>query len=115
MRYHLEYSPNQTGVSIHVDHIVTDKTIRSFSSPAQPSYEEGERPAVVRDLFAIPGVASVFLSPYQVTIHKGSVFGWNEIIPKAISALQVNFDPMGVAVEVRPPKRHPPSYSRRDP
>ncbi len=95
-------------MDIHIDHVLTTQMIESFSYRERQEWQKEEFPPVVRDLFQISGVSQITLHAYSVGITKGEVFDWDEIVPKAISALLVNFDPTGSALMMKPPKHHRP-------
>ena len=57
------------------------------------TYVAGTSPeeAFARDLLAIPGVTSIFLTADFVTISKTSDIPWESIIPEATSILEGEF------------------------
>lgn len=61
---------------IDVSKQVTLKGRLTFNGPeAQPA----EMTPMVRELFAIKGVATVILLSYKIIIDKGNTFSWNEL------------------------------------
>gem|GEM_PF-6745360 len=90
-------------MTIHLDHILTKNMIESYDSP-EPYGSEVARPSFVTDIFQINGVEKVWVKSYSIGIVKGSVFEWDEIRTRTLSAIQSNFDPTDPMVEVRPAK-----------
>lgn len=103
MRYCIEYHPNPDCMTIHLDRLLTKKMIETYDSP-EPYESEDVRPSFVTDIFQINGVERVWMNSYSIGITKGSVFEWDEIRTRALSAIQSNFDPTDPMVEARPAK-----------
>ena len=47
---------------------------------------------LVMRLFAIPGVAHVYIRPYEVEVTKGRAFNWREVEPAVIKAIKKVFE-----------------------
>lgn len=64
---------------IHVSERVIHRHVTTFDSPgAQPE----EMTPMVHELFGVKGVSEIILRAYEVSIIKGSVFSWEEILPQ---------------------------------
>lgn len=72
-------SPDNTDFcTINVSEEVTSRTILSFDSrDSQPQ----ERTPMVCELFNVKGVRTIYLKPYEISVIKGSVFSWREVLP----------------------------------
>lgn len=88
---------------------ISQQPIHSFMRPLGRESSErylkdvGEVGTVLlRELFAIPGVSKVFITPYELTIDKGLAFNWDEIEPSIIEVLKRVFGETGqeIAVEL---------------
>ncbi len=111
MRYRIEYFPNLACVEIHLDKELTRSLIECWDSPDNHSTEP---PELVRDLFTILGVSKVLFHRYSVSLQKGEVFTWDEIIFKAKGVILSHLDPMGELVELGSPiLPKPPSERER--
>ena len=78
-RLSVEFYPNPDCCSVHVSEIITEETILTFDSPSRQW--EKQIPLVV-ELFQIKGVRRVTVEPYEVSIEKGCVFSWDELLPR---------------------------------
>jgi len=63
---------------VNVSERVTDKPELTFISRSSQPHNMTQ---MVSALFDIKGVSSVLLQPYRVSIGKGDVFSWEEILP----------------------------------
>lgn len=70
------FFPNKDIVEINISEQVTKKVIECFEN-----LDDNNMPLLVKNLFLIPGIASIYLSPYKISIKKGKVFSWEELIP----------------------------------
>jgi len=92
-----EFTRNPNQMEFHVRVEISKRPIESFCRPLRPSSEKylaevGEKGAeLVRMVMAIPGVIEVFISPYRLTIRKGSLFEWKEIAHDVEKAIKVVF------------------------
>lgn len=59
------------------------------------THVKGSQPeeAFARDLLAIPGVTSIFMTADFVTISKSPDVSWEEIVPEATAILEREFAP----------------------
>ena len=104
MRYRFAFCPNPDMVVVHTD----KQIVTSIQMYHYPDTDVDVQSHLVRDLFGIEGVTSVTLNPYQITIGKGGVFGWNEMTSAILHCIQTNLEPNGEITEVKPPTK---SYS----
>lgn len=73
-----EFCTNPDYCIIHVSDPVIKETIITFDSPnSQPD----KSMPIVQDLFDINGVAKVTIQRYRVSIEKGHVYRWEELLP----------------------------------
>jgi hypothetical protein len=49
--------------------------------------------AQIRELFGVPGVVQVELTPYAIKVVKGEAFYWEEVQPRIVAILEANFGP----------------------
>lgn len=74
-----EFVPNPDMCIFHVSEVVTDQRILSFDSlNAQPE----KKTPMVRELQSIKGLVRITIQPYMISIEKGRVFNWREILPR---------------------------------
>lgn len=73
-----EFHPDPDRCSVHVSEPVTNRRILSFDSPSE---QVGEQTEMIKSLFGIKGVVSVTLKGYEISIGKGRVYNWNELLP----------------------------------
>ena len=76
-------SPNPNAMKFTVGKPVGGPTTHVAGTPPGPGF--------ARDLLAIPGVTSIFLTADFVTISKTSSVPWESIIPEATSILEGEF------------------------
>ncbi len=104
MKYQLEYHPNPNRLSIHLNKEVTGAQIESFKSSI---CAEKIRPEVVNDIFsAVEGVSEITLQRYEISVGKGVVFGWDDMIDQILLILQMHLDPEGKQEEKKAPMRY---------
>lgn len=80
-------TPNPNSIKI-----VTDGP--SFISEGMESFNsahEAEGHALGESLFAVPGVANVFILPQFVTVTKDPAAGWDAVMPEVEAALEAYF------------------------
>ena len=54
------------------------ETVMTF----RPSKMQSNKPTpFIEDLLLIPGITLIFLNRYEVTIHRGGAFRWEEMLP----------------------------------
>ena len=75
-----EFFPNPDYCTLHVsEEVATEPWILTFEGPeAQPK----EMTPMVRNLFRVKGVSKVTLQRYEVSIGKGRVYDWKELLPQ---------------------------------
>jgi hypothetical protein len=76
-------SPNPNAMKFTVGKPVGGPTTHVAGTPPEHGF--------ARDLLAIPGVTSIFLTADFVTISKTSDIPWESIIPEATSILEGEF------------------------
>ncbi|HEU5113576.1 MAG TPA: NifU N-terminal domain-containing protein [Acidimicrobiia bacterium] len=76
-------SPNPNAMKFTVGKPVGGPTTHIAGTPPEQSF--------ARDLLAIPGVTSIFMTADFVTISKTSDVTWESIIPEATSILEGEF------------------------
>ena len=76
-------SPNPNAMKFTVGKSVGGPTTHVAGTPPEQGF--------ARDLLAIPGVISIFLTADFVTISKTSDVPWDSIIPEATSILEGEF------------------------
>lgn len=94
MRLQVEHFPNPHYISIHVSVCVTQEPIATYGdgsilSMIFPSHEEA--PDWVKTLLVIEGVISVTLRRYEVSVTKGTVFNWPELLPVILYTISTAF------------------------
>ena len=73
------FHPNHDACSIDVSEPVIRTTIMTFDG----SDSQLERqPLIAKKLFGIKGVKKITLMPYEISLLKGRVFSWQEILPR---------------------------------
>lgn len=87
-RFDTEPTPNPNSLKITTDAgAFIEAGLESFASPEEArDHELGNR------LFAVPGVANVFILPQFLTITKHPAVGWNEVMPKIEQTLVDYFE-----------------------
>jgi hypothetical protein len=118
MRYRIEFHPNPDCVTIHVNKRLIRDRIQSFESPSDGVnvYEEGvfvrtdPPPAFVKYLFEIDGIEGITLRQFGVRLKKGSVFGWENVLSRAIAILNLELFPDDEPKEVGPPRKPSQDY-----
>lgn len=79
-------TPNPNAMKFSVGQPTTSGSPRTFRSAA-----EAEPDPLARTLFAIPGVAYVFMTADFVSVNKTPTASWEHILPDATRALQKHF------------------------
>ena len=87
-RFDTEPTPNPNSLKITTDAgAFIESGMESFSSPeAAQNHPLGSR------LFAVRGVANVFILPQFLTVSKSPAANWNEILPQVKQVLQDYFE-----------------------
>jgi hypothetical protein len=93
----IERHPNKNARTYHLTSMsskFSESSIQHFSFPFRPSeYTEeiskvGEKGALLlRNLFQIPGVRTIWIKKYMITIHKKESSSWEDIQPKILDLL----------------------------
>lgn len=91
MRHSLELEGER--MLIHLDvQIVTKLNMwfdQDFCKETQPEF--------VQELFTVRGVTKIALKPYIVSVYKGRVFSWKEIIAPSMQIIKKHYDQMRAA------------------
>lgn len=101
MQYQVEHHPNPDALTIHVSTEVTHSSIDSYEGPDAigPGWGHTEMPALVSDLFAVPGITKVSLSRYSIFLIKGKIFKWDEMLESIKPVLKNHLSPDDEMVE----------------
>ena len=92
-RFNSEPTPNPNSLKITTDRgAFIDGGLESFASP-----EEAAHHPLGRRIFAVPGVANVFVLPQFLTVTKTPAANWNDLLPKIEGALSGYFEQDGSA------------------
>lgn len=73
-----EFCPNPDYCIVHVSEPVLSDTIVTFDSPDS---QRNKSTPMVQDFFGIKGIVKVTLQRYQISILKGRVYRWEELLP----------------------------------
>lgn len=91
MRYRIETHPNRDMRTVHVDAVL-------FSGHFGPHYRYSEYDKLGQDdrdlvdaIVAVPGVREVFFSAYQLSITRGGVFSWDEVLEPVLKVLERHY------------------------
>ncbi len=79
-----DFGDSQCLAYFHVSCMITPEYQISFHNPNAQPHKQTE---YVKELFAIPGVIKVLLSPYKIEIGWGGAFTGEEIIPQVETVL----------------------------
>jgi hypothetical protein len=82
----VQATPNPNSLKFTLNRVVVEKGSQSFFRQ-----EQAEVSPLGRQLFAIPGVRSVFMTSNFVSIGREPARDWNEIVPKVQQALREHF------------------------
>jgi hypothetical protein len=98
LRHRVEFVPNPDYVCIHADRFlpfvadVTRMNVEPGYCQECPSEELVESTlALLRAIADIPGVAKAGCHDYHVSVQKGKVFAWDEILPQALQLIADHF------------------------
>ena len=92
----VETHPNFEVRSYHPNFEISKSPIENFWRPVRPDSKEylkklGRKgAALVRRLLKIPGVAEVTIQPYEVSVHKGLNFPWDDIQPAVLETIEMS-------------------------
>lgn len=104
MRYQLEYHPNPNCLSIHVDKQLTAEGIEWFWGE---KWDKDKQPLFVQDIFAnVPGITEVSIKKYELSLSKGVLFNWLEIVKNTVFILHMHLDPENEMREEASPMRY---------
>ena len=105
MNYQLEYPLNTNRLIIHIDYQLTDRVIELGTRGEGGDFNDNSpTPAWLEEIFELRGIeGSAFISRYSLSIGKGLVFSWDELIPNIIEIMRKYLDPEGSVVEVSKP------------
>ena len=77
---------------INVSHkLTTNEVGHLFTIPEQGPVK---MTAMLVELFAVKGVAKIAMRPFQMTIEKGSVFEWSELLPEVEAIMLKHLTPL---------------------
>lgn len=111
MLYQVEYHPNPNCMSIHVSKRLTDDCIELFDGK---NWNKKKQPRLVLELFDIEGIVSVSLHQYEMTIIKGRVFDWDNLIQQIIPVIQAQLAPDETVFEKVKPYIKTPQYDEEE-
>jgi hypothetical protein len=102
MRIKVEMFKGNGDVEDNCDIHVDTRLSREFLMYEGPD-DEGilptdKKPEYVSDIFGIEGVTTVCVDQYKLSLSKGSVYSWDEILPAVIDILKSAIDPNGQLV-----------------
>lgn len=92
----VETHPNSEVRTYHPNFEISKAHIENFWRPVRPESKEylkklGRKGAVlVRRLLALSGVSEVTIKPYEVIVHKGLNFSWDDIEPKVLETIEMS-------------------------
>lgn len=76
-------TPNPNAIKFNVNVAVTEGGSQSFTSK-----EAAQDSPLASALFALEGVASVFMLGNFITVNKDPAASWNELVPSVIEAIE---------------------------
>lgn len=82
----VEGTPNPHSMKFTLNRKVIEKGSKTYNGPQDP-----EAPPVVKALFEIPGVKSLFFLNDFITVSRDPSADWGEIVPKAQAAIRAHF------------------------
>lgn len=82
----VEGTPNPHSMKFTLNRRVIEKGSKTYNSPQDPG-----APPVVRALFQIPGVKSLFLLNDFITVSRDPSADWEKIVPQAEAAIRAHF------------------------
>ena len=85
MKVRIEMFPNPDCACMHLDQRVTDSTIVTFMGK---DWQLKKQPKFVKKLFLIDGVEDITLQQHSITIKKGKLFDFGEILRQAIEIIK---------------------------
>ena len=93
-------------ISLYPIHIfyrpLTDKSHQKLNEVGEAGTQ------LLRELFDLPGVNTIFISPYELQVEKAKLFGWEDIEPRIMEALKKTFREEADSVEII--KSHMPDH-----
>lgn len=70
-----------------MDRGLTGQGLRAFTSPDEAGGDRSEE-RLARALFAVPGVATVFVYDSSVVVSKTQSASWDDLVPKCTDAIR---------------------------
>ncbi len=67
---------SDNAVAVHVSKKMVNHTMSSELDPIK------SQPGMLRELAQINGVTSVFISPYEISVHMAELYTWKELMPQ---------------------------------
>ncbi len=97
MKLRIGFFPEEPNyASVHIDKRVTKENFEHFNGPNN----DKEYPQFVRELFNLKGVEGVCLRQHEISLTKGDVFDWNDIIISTKEIIRKHFNPGGEIEEL---------------
>ena len=79
-------TPNPDAMKFTLDRPVVEGRSQSYNSP-----QEAETSPLAKRLFAVQGVAGLFMTANFVTVRRGPGMEWEEIVRQVEAALKAHF------------------------
>lgn len=105
-----EYDPSgSNAIAFHVNVEVSLCPFRSFERPLRESSKRyltevgSVGSAILSDLFALNGVNTVYIHPYEVYVILGRAFSWENLRDKVYTILHKHCEDLAEATEVATP------------
>ena|SRR3989344_3413680 len=90
IKYRLEYHPNPNCCEIHLNKELISNKTHILGSEFDSSEElGGEKKAkeLMELLVNTDGIDYIFIKKFSISIHKGEVFDWEEVIPNVLDVI----------------------------
>lgn len=104
MRIKLETHPNSDCLTIHLDRLVTTHPILRYEqhdNGKTMGYSHEVHSPIVYDLFQQPGLVSVTLSDYHISLVKGQAFTWLELLNYILVTVLKHMDTEAAIIHVK--------------
>jgi Scaffold protein Nfu/NifU N terminal len=88
MKCQFEFYPNPNRMCVHLSQRLSDDRAVTFW---HKSHNVDEQPSYVLKIFEIDGITEVTLQQYSISLEKGSVFEWEDILFEVINVLNKDF------------------------
>jgi hypothetical protein len=92
----------EVSLVIHVDQRLTRETIRWWDSPDSDDdiLSDEPKPPYVDEIFSIPGVEEIGIQQHDITVKRGELFSWGNMLGKILIILWNHLDEKGDLVFV---------------